>query len=221
MAVIKSGATSDVLTVDPTSKAARVTIYDSAGNQGASATPISVVLTGQPITATTSPAKKATYRVVYKAQTPLASATVPAMTLKGSATKTIKIIGVRISGTAGTGGVADVWTAKFTTVTAGTDIGGVSISKADSNDAAATAVTAFYSVAPTGVTLADGYWTSERYEWVTPAVTVLPQVVDLHFGTDDGTEAMTLRGTGQWFGIGFSSVATSPTANIEVEFTEE
>jgi len=32
MAVIKSGATSDQLTVDPASKAARVTLYDTAGN---------------------------------------------------------------------------------------------------------------------------------------------------------------------------------------------
>jgi hypothetical protein len=32
MAVIRSGATTDELTVDPTSKAARVTLYDSAGN---------------------------------------------------------------------------------------------------------------------------------------------------------------------------------------------
>ncbi len=32
MAVIKSGATTDQLTVDPASKAARVTFYDSSGN---------------------------------------------------------------------------------------------------------------------------------------------------------------------------------------------
>ncbi len=32
MAVIKSGTTTDQLTVDPTSKAARVTLYDTAGN---------------------------------------------------------------------------------------------------------------------------------------------------------------------------------------------
>src|SRR5689334_18447225 len=32
MAVIKSGASTDQLTVDPTSKAARVTLYDAAGN---------------------------------------------------------------------------------------------------------------------------------------------------------------------------------------------
>src|SRR3990167_1796754 len=33
MAIIKSGATTDELTVDPTSKAARVTLYDSSGNE--------------------------------------------------------------------------------------------------------------------------------------------------------------------------------------------
>lgn len=33
MAVIKSGATADELTIDPTSKAARITLYDSAGNE--------------------------------------------------------------------------------------------------------------------------------------------------------------------------------------------
>lgn len=32
MAIIKSGATSDQLTIDPTSKAARVTLYDASGN---------------------------------------------------------------------------------------------------------------------------------------------------------------------------------------------
>jgi hypothetical protein len=36
MAVIKSGATSDQLTIDPTSKAARVSLYDAAGNAVAS-----------------------------------------------------------------------------------------------------------------------------------------------------------------------------------------
>lgn len=32
MAVIESGASSDILTIDPTSKAGRVTLYDTAGN---------------------------------------------------------------------------------------------------------------------------------------------------------------------------------------------
>lgn len=44
MAVIKSGATSDQLTVDPTSKAARVTQYDAAGSVlGAPTNPIAFV----------------------------------------------------------------------------------------------------------------------------------------------------------------------------------
>lgn len=42
MAVIKSGVSSDVLTVDPTSKAARVTLYNSLGNEISSANPLYV-----------------------------------------------------------------------------------------------------------------------------------------------------------------------------------
>lgn len=48
MALIQSGATADLLTVDPTSKAARVTLYDNAGNEvlkpptGAYVLPVSV-----------------------------------------------------------------------------------------------------------------------------------------------------------------------------------
>lgn len=38
MAIIQSGATSDTLTIDPTSKAGRVTIYDSSGNAISGAT---------------------------------------------------------------------------------------------------------------------------------------------------------------------------------------
>jgi hypothetical protein len=43
MAVIKSGATTDQLTVDPTSKAARVTLYDSAGAEKTASAPLPVI----------------------------------------------------------------------------------------------------------------------------------------------------------------------------------
>ena len=45
MAVIKSGATTDQLTVDPTSKAARVTQYDAAGNVVTSGIPVATTVT--------------------------------------------------------------------------------------------------------------------------------------------------------------------------------
>jgi hypothetical protein len=45
MAVIKSGATTDEMTIDPTSKAARVTLYDSDGNEVVPSTPTAVAVT--------------------------------------------------------------------------------------------------------------------------------------------------------------------------------
>lgn len=44
MAVIKSGATTDQLVVDPLSKAARASLYDTSGNPIASANPLPVIL---------------------------------------------------------------------------------------------------------------------------------------------------------------------------------
>ena len=44
MAVIKSGDSTDQLSVDPTSKAARVTLYDSAGSEITDAVPVAVVV---------------------------------------------------------------------------------------------------------------------------------------------------------------------------------
>lgn len=43
MAVIKSGASTDELTVDPTSKAARTTLYDSAGGAIGASNPLAVM----------------------------------------------------------------------------------------------------------------------------------------------------------------------------------
>jgi hypothetical protein len=50
MAVIKSGASTDQLTVDPVSKAARVTQYDSAGNEITINDPTPVVIVVNPVT---------------------------------------------------------------------------------------------------------------------------------------------------------------------------
>lgn len=65
MAIIKSGATSDQLTIDPTSKAARMTLYDTSGNSmGTSSTPLPV-RTARPYTGTfTGDYLLSTYRSV-------------------------------------------------------------------------------------------------------------------------------------------------------------
>lgn len=71
MAIIKSGASTDQLTVDATSKAARVTLYDSAGRE-------------------TSAQNKPSY-MASGAFTPAATPT-DLVIIEGSATKTLRII---------------------------------------------------------------------------------------------------------------------------------
>ena len=82
MAVIKSGATTDQLTVDATSKAARTTDYDSAGREVA-----------------------VQVKKTYAAAGPVAGFTPPAtptdmIIIEGSATKTIRIISILVAATA-------------------------------------------------------------------------------------------------------------------------
>lgn len=196
---IVSGAGSDQLTVDATSKAGRVTLYNIDGS----------VLSEQ-----------ATYRAIDKAATTVGSATSPFLVLQGSGTKTIKIIRVRFSSTAATGTVADFWLSKFTTISGGTTRTAPTIAKADSNDGNATAVVSAYSTVPSTATQADGFWSSIRYEVVTAAVTVLPELVDLEYGTNFYSRALTLRGTGQYFGIGISAAGTTPVSDTMIEWIE-
>lgn len=202
MSVIKSGATSDQLTVDPTSKAARVTLYDSNGRE---------------ITFGT----KATYRAVDKAATTVGSATAPFLVLQGSATKTIRITRIQHSSSAATGTNADVWISKFTTISGGTTRTAPTIAKADSGDGNATAVVTAYSAVPTTATQADGYWGAVRYEVVTNAVTVLPQVIDVLNPVDSYGKPLLLKGTGEYLGIGISAAGTTPVGNTMIEWVEE
>lgn len=198
MAVIKSGATSDQLTIDPLSKAARFSEYSLAG---------------------TYVGESPTYRVVLKGITPVGSATAPMLVLQGSATKTVRLIRARYAATAATGATGDLWLAKFTTISGGTGVT-QTVAKADSNDANATAVGTSYSVVPTTATLADNYWTSVRYETITASVAVPIQVQDFEFGGANEEKPLVLNGTGQYLGLGNSTPGTTPVADIMIEWVE-
>lgn len=199
MAVIKSGATTDELTVDPTSKAARVTLYSPTGE---------------------ALSERITYRAVDKGATTVGSATSPFFVLQGSATKTIRIARIRFSSTAATGTAADFWVSKFTTISGGTTRTAPTIAKADSDDGNATGVVSVYSTVPATATQADGFWTAVRYEVVTAAVTVQPELVDLEYGTNNHGKPLVLRGTGQYLGVGISAAGTTPVHDLMVEWIE-
>jgi len=131
MAVIKSGATSDQLTIDPTSKAGRVSQYDTAGR----------ILCLQ---------SKSTYGVSTTPVTPPATPTDMA-TIFGSASKTIYIYGVSFSSTQTTAGVNRIYLIKRSAINTGGTSAAPTIVKYDSGSLAATATVLSYTANPAGL----------------------------------------------------------------------
>ncbi len=227
MAIIRAGFSSDHLTIGPTSKAAQVTVYDSTGAQGAPGSPNNLSITSGTISLVRSTNKIATYRSVNKGFAVLPSATVPFFQMGNlTAPKTARIIRVRFSATAATGTIADFWMARFTAFGTGGSGGGLLAAKGDSVDPATALNSGFiYNGAlPVSATLADGYWFSDRYEIVSAAANVLPQVVDVRFSSqaiyDNGLKALTITGNPMYFGIGISAGGTTPIGDLMVEWTE-
>lgn len=117
MAVIKSGASSDQLTIDPTSKAGRITLYDSTGRE-------------------LSPQSKLTY-AASSTFTPAATPT-DLVIIEGSATKTVRVVSFVISTTNTAAGSQQFFLVKRSAAdTTGTFVAATAV-PLDSNDAAAT-----------------------------------------------------------------------------------
>lgn len=208
---IRSGASSDLLSVDATSKAARVTLYDTTGR----------VLT-----------ELATYSTVFRGAigagiVPFASATAPVIALQGSGTKTVRIwcVAYSIAVTTGVALPVDVWAAKFSALTGGTAGTAPTIQKHDSNDASATAVPLVWTAAPTPTLLdASAYVTSDKYALTTGSATVAQQqmVNRWIWGSSGSPRPVVLRGTAQYIGLGITtSVGTTPLMEVTVTWTEE
>lgn len=204
MAIIKSGASSDNLTVDATSKAARVTLYNTDG--------------------TTNSEKK-----TYRASTiiPLVAAVtvnVPIFNVIGSASTTVKVRRIRVSGMTLTAvGYFAINVEKLSTAsTGGTSTTLVSV-PCDSNDAAATAVVKAYTAAPTKGNLV-GTVASWRALWQATVAAAAGQTWDhmFNFGDIPETRSIVLRGVAQELALTFPVVlASAGTLAIDVEWTEE
>ena len=204
MAIIKSGASTDELTVDPTSKAARVTIY---GNDG--------IYAGE----------KRTYRA--STIIPLVAAVtvnVPFFNIIGSATTTVRVKRIRVSGMTLTAvGYFTINCEKLSTASTG----GTSTTPAavvlDSTDAAATAVVRAYTVAPTKGSLV-GTVASWRALWQSTTAAAAGQTWDhqFNFGDMPETKGLTLRGVAQELALTFPVVlASAGTLAVDIEWTEE
>ena len=204
MALIKSGATSDLLTIDPTSKAARVSLYDKLGNYRG---------------------VKATYQGATNASVVAAAGTGLFFVITGSATKTVIVqritascptltavayntIALQKYSTAPTGGTATVLTQV----------------PSDSNSAAGTvSLCQVYTAAPTAGTLVGAIGGARLLlQATTAAAGGLPANAVWDLRAQAESSAVTLRGIAENVGLSFGSApASAVTLAVEVEWTEE
>jgi hypothetical protein len=199
----------DVITVQGAASMTALKVDGSAVTQ-----PVSGSVTAVPVDGA-----KATYRAVKIALAPAASAT-DIFTITGSASKTVRVTRVRVSGTETTAGHATFQLIKRSTAdTAGTSAA-VSAVPLDSTDAAATATVLSYTANPTlGTTV--GTVAASRIFLPAPATATGEESLLFTFG-DLAAKALVLRGTSQVLAVNLNGVTvTGGSLHIEVEWTEE
>lgn len=206
MAIIKSGASSDQLTIDATSKAARFTPYDVLGN----------------------------YRGVkrtYRASSIIPY--VPAVTINrsifvigGSATTTVTVKRIIVTGASLTAvQYVAINAVRYSTATTGGTSTSLPQVPLDTNNAAGTAAQVrTYTVVPTDGTLVGTLDSRRVFMQATTAVAGGPlhEEVVFYFGDMADTQGAVLRGTSQEVALLFPvAPASTPTLTVSVEWTEE
>lgn len=212
--IIKSGASANLLTVDSTG-AARVTIYDAAGDAAlvTAAGALNVNIAGLNIS-------KTTYSAAINSLTPPATPT-DMVTITGSATKTVKILRIELSTTQTTAGINTFFLVKRSTAnSAGTSSAGTAVPH-DSTNAAATATVLAYTANPT---LGSAIGNVRATKVLTPAPASLATAVQVwEFDGVSGGQPVVLNGTSQVLALNFNGAAlpTGLNVNCTITWTEE
>ncbi len=205
MAIIKSGASSDQLTVDATSKAARTTKYDSAGREQ-------------------SLNKIATYSVGIPAFTPPATPT-DLITITGSGTKTVRVQSITLGTVQTTAGINRVYTLKRSTANTGGTSTTPTITPHDSTNASATAVVAYYTANPTPGTLVGNLAVVNVNSPILATGIAGPvnQMSPIGTVVDLLAQPVVLRGTAEVLAINFNGAALPAGLSVtgSVTWTEE
>jgi hypothetical protein len=163
---------------------------------------------------------ESTHKRTYSASAtvvPAASAT-DVLTIIGSASTTVMVTRVVISGTQTTGGLVLTKLIKRTAVNTGGTSGAVTSAKHETADAAATAVVNNFSANPSGL----GAGVTVRSQAVpVPGVTATTSdIVVFDFG--DKGKPIVLAGVAECLAINLNGVTvTGGSLNIDIEFTEE
>ena len=213
--VLKNGA---LLT---TVGAGTTSYTDSAGSSGASYTaatsnpPALVYNTNSPVDG-----GKATYRASTTALASASSAT-DIFTITGSASKTIRITRLEISGQQTTAAAAQVIVLVRSTANSGGTASTLTAVPHDSNSPAATAVVKAYTANPTTGNLVANIYAGYVFLAAPGTATVGSDKVVLDYGNRPG-QAIVLRGTSQVLAVNLNgATVTGGAFDINVEFTEE
>lgn len=161
---------------------------------------------------------KATYSVAVIGFTPAATAT-DFWNITGSGTKTVRVLYLRVSGTATSASTSDLQLIKRTTANTGGTPTTATLGQNDSNDAAPTAVVSTYGANPTTGSAAGVL----RAVKMNLAAAAGPQVYLTWDFTTHNDKGLVLRGTGQSLNLNWNGAAVpaGTSLDIEVEWTEE
>ncbi len=196
-------STNAALGVDTASGAIRTSIYDTRGN-----------FTGM----------KASYAASLTIKTATAAGTAPFASIYGSASKTIRVHRIIVSGTCATAAVyGDIVIKKTSTAISGGTATALTAVPKDSSSAASTATNInYYTVLATPGTVIGAIASQTVFLPITgtPAVDVKPVIFD--WTAQGMNEAPVLRGVAQGLELNFGTTTTNaPTLTITIEYSEE
>lgn len=163
--------------------------------------------------------RRATYSAATLAFASAATAT-DIFIVQGSATKTIRIIAVKVFATRSTAGAGDIFLLKRSTANTGGTAVPTNRVPLDSQYPAATATVRHYTANPTVGTLVGNI---DAYRGIIPASATLINnpIINRTYGDRPGS-AIVLRGTTELFAVNLNSVTVAGGSFIvQVEWTEE
>jgi len=142
-------------------------------------------------------------------------------TIYGSATKTIKILRIGVSGTENTAAIRDIVLIKRSATNTGGTSSAVTKVPLDSNDAAATATVLSYSANPTALGAAVGNIRVAKLDIPATNLTGTADRIEWTFGDRPG-KSIVLRSASEGVAVNLNGVTASTNSfNIDVEWTEE
>jgi hypothetical protein len=170
--------------------------------------------------------QEATYSAGTTLKTATAAGTGPFFSLCGSATKTIRVQRIAISGTVATAAVwGDVILKTTSTATSGGTATALTAAPYDTSATAATATANYYTVLATtpGTMRAVVLNVTQLFPVTAISATLQPTPVPIiYVWRDQDAEAPTLRGTAQCLTANFGTTTTNaPTLSVSVAWTEK